>query len=44
MIGETDTNVVAEGKDGTASAAGADGKSAYQSYVDTTSDDPVLTE
>jgi len=35
MIGSTDTNVVAEGKDGTASAAGADGKSAYELYLDT---------
>jgi len=35
MIGSTDTGIIAEGKDGAASAAGDDGKSAYELYLDT---------
>ena len=41
FIGETDTGIQAIGADGT---DGDNGKSAYQSYLDTTSDDPPLSE
>lgn len=40
-IGETDTGIQAIGADGT---DGDNGKSAYQSYLDTTTDNPPLSE